>query len=599
MLSSERDLKECWKQLITQGVVPETIRPLIQESWQRVHRRISPDQKPPLVTESATTAMREWKPLTTASSFLDQLDTWVRDTGHLAALTNAEGVLVYVAGDQGVRRRAETAIHFMPGADYSESGAGTNAIGTALVTGQAVSVRGSEHFIAPFHDWVCTATPVWDRDSGRLLGVVDVTGPREKHLYHPATALLQMMGDMVAGLCHIATEGEREWLHNQFLRYVSRYAQDTLWLLDGYGGVVATHGPPPTELEQHQLQGAIKSGVELRELSKLPCDLIPLRRGDNLSGWVVVRRPLTIENSATYWKAQYDRHDLIGGNPAYLELIHQIDQVAPTSVPILLYGETGSGKERVAHAIHQASPRASGSFVAVNCGAIPSDLVGPELFGYEGGAFTGARPQGAAGKFEAAHHGTIFLDEIGELPLSVQPYLLRVLEMQELVRVGGTTPIPLDVRIVAATHRDLRELVDCQRFRADLYYRLAVVELTVPSLRERITDMKLLARYFLQEASKTVGQPTLGLTETALQVLMAYSWPGNLRELRNVLIRCAIFAGDGVITPELLYQCSPALMPDPTLQALKRHPGSVSAAAAELGVSRSTIYRRLKKAGKS
>ncbi len=600
MQSKEKELKIGWEQFVTQGVVPEGIRPLIQESWQRVRGQIPPDRRPPITTNLISNASKDWKPLlTTSSPFMGQLETWVRDTGHLVTLTNAEGVVVYVAGDNRVRQRAENAIHLVPGADYSEDGAGTNAIGTALVTGQVVNVTGAEHFITPFHDWACTATPVWDRESGRLLGIVDVTGPRKTYLSHPSTVLIKMIGDMVGAIWYSVIDVEREWLHNQFLRYASGYAHDTLWLTDAVGEILATHGSLPTEAECHRIQDAIKSDRDIHDLLGIPCDLIPLRRTtEELSGWVVVRRQSAIEPSAAhYWKAQYDRRDLIGGHPSYLELVHQVDQVAPTSVPILLYGETGSGKERIAHAIHQASPRASRPFVAVNCGAIPSDLVGPELFGYEGGAFTGARPEGAPGKFESAQNGTIFLDEIGELPLAVQPYLLRILEMQELVRVGGSKPISLDVRIVAATHRDLQELIEARNFRADLYYRLTVVELTVPPLRERISDVGLLSRYFLREVSKTVGKSNLELTDPALQVLMAYSWPGNLRELRNVLTRCAIFAGSSLITPELLYHCCPSLAPDPVQQALEHHPSSVSAAAEELGISRSTLYRRLKKAG--
>lgn len=600
MKQVDDETEAAWHRLVTEGIVPTDVRPLIRESWQRVFGRVTPEQKPPVVLDSPPREAEVWKPLLTASiPYLDQLDAWVRETHHLVTLTTAGGLLVHVAGDVSVRRRAESAIHFVPGADYSEAAVGTNAIGTALVTGQAVMVRGAEHVIIPFHEWVCTAAPVWNRATGQLLGAIDITGPRGDDLRHPVIPLIQMLGNMVADIWHEATSDQREWLQTQFSRYVSRYAHDILWLLDSHGGVLASHGPSPSSMDHHAIEeGIAMEAKTIRLPSGTQADLIPLGGEDNRAGWIaILPQGFEIKNPRS-WQARYDRHDLIGSHPLYQGLIQQVEQVVPTAVPVLLYGETGVGKERIAHALHQMSSRAHGPFVSVNCGAIPPDLVGPELFGYEGGAFTGARPEGAPGKFEAAQQGTIFLDEIGELPLAVQPYLLRVLEAKELVRVGGGIPISLDVRIVAATHRDLRDLVAANAFRADLYYRLAVIELTVPPLRERISDIPLLARYFLREAGASIDRPNLDLTDDALKVLMSYSWPGNLRELRNVLYRCAIFSGGSAITAELLYRCAPVLAPDPVIAAMERHQGSISAAAAELGVSRSTLYRRLKKTDK-
>lgn len=601
MASSDEKLIGAWKSLMAGGAIPGDVRPTIRESWQRVYGRLSHDSKPPVVTESEERVQGRWEPLMSAPiPYLSQLDMWAKDAHCLVALTTEHGILSKVCGDWRVQKKAAKAIHFIPGADYSETAAGTNAIGTALASGQAINVRGAEHFIVPFHEWVCAAVPIWDRTTGQLLGTVDITGPRDNDLRQSMESLIQLLGTTVGDSWYVATSEQRQWLQTQFSRYAIRYANDTLWLLDTLGGVLMSQGATPSPADHRALQDFIRAS---RSTGTLPsgfwCDLLPLRRGDAIGGWIAIcpGEQAHPRVSTQPWHARYDRHDLIGAHPSYMRLIQQIEQVAPTTAPILLCGETGVGKERVAHALHQASLRAQGPFVAVNCGAIPEDLIGPELFGYEGGAFTGAKPDGSPGKFEAAHNGTIFLDEIGELPLAMQPYLLRVLETRELVRVGGRAPMPLDVRIIAATHHDLRELAMSASFRLDLYYRLAIIELGVPPLRERTSDISLLSRYFLKEISASVGQAPPEVTDPALRVLMRYSWPGNLRELRNVLYRCAIFSGGTAVTPELLYQCAPFLAPDPILKAVEQHAGNMQAIAQELGVSRSTLYRRLKKSG--
>ncbi len=598
MAESDSKVAGAWNSLIAHGTISESVRPVIQESWQRVWGRVTPDCKPPVTASKDRTALGIWEPLAAAPGpYLEQLDSWVKDTRHLVALTTPSGILAQIAGDPTVRAKAEQAIHFVAGADYGELSAGTNAIGTALATGQAVTVRGAEHFIAPFHGWICTAAPIWDRATGQLLGSIDVTGPLYDTPRHPAVTLIQMLSSMMADICHAATAEQREWLQSQFDQYVARYHNDTLWLLNPAGHFLTTTGAKPGFADLQVLQCAVQSSSRsVRLTSGAAADIIPLRRGDSLRGWIIIRYPdLQIGNShANGWHARYNREDLIGAHPSYRNLIQQIDQVAPTPVPVLLYGETGVGKERVAHALHHGSSRREGPFVAVNCGAIPIDLMGPELFGYDGGAFTGSKPEGAPGKFEAAQHGTLFLDEIGELPITVQPYLLRILETGELVRVGGGVPIPLDVRIIAATHQELHGPHGPAQFRSDLYFRLAVVELTVPPLRERISDIPLLAHYFLQEVTTSLGRSGLSLSDSAVSVLMRYNWPGNLRELRNVLYRCAIFAPGTTITPEIIYQYAPSIAPDPLLEAIGSHHGSMRALAAELGVSRSTLYRRLK-----
>jgi propionate catabolism operon transcriptional regulator len=295
---------------------------------------------------------------------------------------------------------------------------------------------------------------------------------------------------------------------------------------------------------------------------------------------------------------------------------------ARSPATVLIEGETGTGKELVAQAIHRESPRraANRPFVAVNCGAIAESLLESELFGHEEGAFTGARRGGHAGLFEAADGGTLFLDEIGEMPLALQTRLLRVLEEREVMRVGGTRPVPIDVRVVSATHCDLEARVREGRFRADLFYRLAVLRLALPPLRERVEDIPALAEWSLKNALAALStrpHPNLAAEIAACAPqLAAYAWPGNVRELRNLMERLALFLAAEplqALTPPFLLALAPELgradvaapaaaAPSPAAAApseslaevLARFNGQRDAAARHLGISRTTLWRRLK-----
>jgi two-component system response regulator HydG len=305
---------------------------------------------------------------------------------------------------------------------------------------------------------------------------------------------------------------------------------------------------------------------------------------------------------------------LVGGSAATRKLVETIRRVAPSDVPILIEGETGSGKELVARGIHDASDRTDRPFVVVNCGAISPELVESELFGHEKGAFTGATAQ-RKGAFELAHHGTIFLDEIGELPFSLQPKLLRALEQKEVKRVGGNETMAADVRILAATHKNLREEIARKAFREDLYFRVGAITVAVPPLRERREDIPAIARHFLSGMERRNGRPAPPLAPDALDALISHHWPGNVRELRNAVQR-AVVMGEG---PELrardfsFLQGDPPAAADPAaasglsrweqaertniLAELARQEGNKTRTARELGIAKSTLFEKLKKYG--
>lgn len=304
-------------------------------------------------------------------------------------------------------------------------------------------------------------------------------------------------------------------------------------------------------------------------------------------------------------------HGIIGASPALRSVLAQVDRVAPADSSVLVLGETGTGKELIARAVHNLSQRAGRPFVKVNCAAIPFDLLESELFGHEKGAFTGAIAQ-KIGRFEMADTGTLFLDEIGDIPLALQPKLLRVLQEMEFERLGSGRTHQINVRLIAATHRDLSDMIARKEFRSDLYYRLNVFPVVLPPLRERKNDIPELVSYFVRILAQRIGKPICRIPPETMAAFTSYSWPGNVRELQNLIERAMILSCDGVLPNPLPanHQETVALISNPTtlkevnrgliLQALEAADwalGGPDGAAAKLGLKRTTLYYRMKKLG--
>jgi transcriptional regulator with PAS, ATPase and Fis domain len=364
-------------------------------------------------------------------------------------------------------------------------------------------------------------------------------------------------------------------------------------------------------------------------------------------GFVMILRSIErvqkLVNRMTGARARLTFANVVGESPSLKEAMRLARLAATSNSTVLLHGETGTGKEIFAQSIHTSSARTDGPFVAVNCAAIPRELINTELFGYEGGSFTGADRQGRSGKFEQAHGGTLFLDEIGDMPLDLQTALLRAIETHTIVRIGGQRIIPADARIIAATHRDLRAEARRGNFRADLFYRLNVLTITLPPLRDRVDDLPLLVQHFLQRQSRVMGR-TLTIHPNAMMAIQSYSWPGNIRELENTLERVTYLMPKSPITiedlpielqqsadhveaanPSLSSSHDPATAGphqqisllftngvDPSaalkaqsnqaeaqaiVQALQASNGQVTRAAALLGISRTTLWRKMAKHG--
>jgi len=306
---------------------------------------------------------------------------------------------------------------------------------------------------------------------------------------------------------------------------------------------------------------------------------------------------------------------LIGNSPALDAVLEQVERVAPANSTVLIQGETGTGKELIARAIHNISLRCGRPFIKLNCAAIPFDLLESELFGHEKGAFTGAIAQ-KVGRFELADKGTLFLDEVGDIPLALQPKLLRVLQEQEFERLGSTRTHQVDVRLVAATHRDLPDMVKRGEFRSDLYYRLNVFPILLPSLRERNDDIPALVTHFVEIFGRRMGKPIEHIPAETMSAFSSYQWPGNIRELQNLIERAVILSDGGVLpnplpapgTQDAIYAAPTALAATSlkeseralilrTLDAVGWMIGGPTGAAAKLGLKRTTLISRMKKLG--
>jgi formate hydrogenlyase transcriptional activator len=313
---------------------------------------------------------------------------------------------------------------------------------------------------------------------------------------------------------------------------------------------------------------------------------------------------------ASIWRRSHS--ELVGQSRALKEVLEQVEMVAPTDSTVLIVGETGTGKELLARALHNSSPRREQPFVKVSCAAIPSGLLESELFGHERGAFTSAVSQ-RIGRFELAHPGTLFLDEVGDIPLELQPKLLRVLQEQEFERLGSARTLHVDVRVVAATNRDLVQMVEDHEFRGDLYYRLNVFPMTVPPLRDRREDIALLAWHFVRKYSQRMNKSIVHIPGETIQTLTRYHWPGNIRELQNVMERAVILTrGDTLNLPREKLERAPAINPPNrslTLREAEREHilrtldetewviGGAHGAAARLGVPRTSLIYRMQKLG--
>ncbi len=614
---------------------------MILRSWERsVAAHVDPGIKErPRVSDKALSAILEENAdlMVCAKDILDQMFSTIQEAVSALSLVSAEGVTLYISNRVSHKAYYPDAL---VGSINTEEARGTNGIGTCLAERRPIEIIGAEHFRFSGECWSCSAAPILSHD-GRLIGVLNVTQPRKQ--YHAHT-----LGMVKAAVCAISEQMRLRSLLQQ-RETIMEMLDDGVLVLSASGSIDIVNRKASDMLGRSvavrgdNLRDVLRPGAVLDELLQTRAHiqdqemLFPLKRGNTLACFVSVLplagggRVITLREAKRMRqvavqmagiKPSYTFDRILGSSSALVEVLDQARLVAGSHSTVLLLGESGTGKELFAQAIHNASPRSSHPFVTVNCGALPRNLVESELFGYSEGAFTGASRSGKPGKFELADGGTIFLDEIGELPLDAQVSLLRLLQNGEVTRVGGKYSRIVSVRVVAATNRNLEEAVRDRSFREDLYYRLNVFPISLPPLRERRGDVALLARHFLHKFALGMGKTVPDFTEGALFRMERYQWPGNVRELENMVERMVNIVKDGEFVDE---SCLPAAIlrsgeteacfspgrsgpsseagllaareTESIIGALRSTKGNMRAAAALLGVSRGGLYLKIKRLG--
>jgi transcriptional regulator of acetoin/glycerol metabolism len=587
-----------------------------------------------------------------AHPFMTNVYKFVKGTGFVVVLTNEEGYILEMFADDDVWSNPVTNNFFL-GASWEETVAGTNAIGTALITKEAVQVSGSEHFCEKHHCLTCSAAPIFDV-SGELIGIIDISGSVEASHLHTLGMVVSAAESIMAQL-RIENKNVQLAMANRKLVNFFNMVSDGVLIVDSFGAIAEMNPAAETILTIRKRDGL---GIQVQKLItpryttpetptlfQKPCAykecVIHTDKGqleviisvepfydqpEHFAGSFVTVRPVKqvqkLINRFSGYMASLQFKDIVGSSYEIREAIRLANLTAINNSNVLLTGESGTGKEIFAQAIHNKSSQCNAPFVPLNCGAIPRELIGSELFGYEDGAFTGAKRGGRLGKFELASGGTLFLDEIGDMPLEHQTVLLRVIQEKKIVRIGGDKMIPVDVRLICATNKNLMEEVEKGTFRRDLFYRLNVMSIMIPPLKDRIEDIPLLFRHFLNKLCDDREQ-NIRVDRSVYDCLKLYKWPGNVRELQNIVERAVNLAEDGVIykhhLPEHIrsFENQPenpsiqfaenlaacryvsrkeqqAQERESMLVLLNQYAGNVSRVAKEMGLSRKTVYNKMR-----
>lgn len=521
-------------------------------------------------------------------------------------LTDFQSNILQVLGDKKVREEAAK-YHIVEGSAWREELAGNNGLGTALSRKAPVHIFAAEHYCQGWHSWTCAATPILNPFTSEVIGVVDLTS-LEKDFREEALGLSFSLARQIATELKMELEIERIQLIGKYIEYTTRYPGESILVVDRSGNIIRCNDKlrelfSDTKLDEHILS---RNGLSFERET-----IISNQKEKEIGGVYTVKY-----KRSTYFKGlsstitPFIYGEFITLNPSIIKTLDNITRISSTDIPVLLLGETGTGKDLVARYIHQQSHRRDGPFVAVNCGAISRELYSSNFFGYEKGAFTGADPKGRKGFFESAHGGTLFLDEVGELPLDIQASLLRVLETKHFLRLGSEQETYADFRIIAATNRQLEEEIQEGHFRPDLYFRLGVAKCYITPLRERQEDIAYLAEHFANLLCSKYGFEKKTISPEALEILKKYEWQGNVRQLKNIIETMLVYSGEIIsaddipqeIRLEFKLNRSEQIKEDSynlksnekqlIIAAIKKYQ-KLHLVAEELGISRSTLYRKM------
>ncbi len=661
--NSEQDITQTWKAFLETGQIDEDkIRPDIAASWLR-SRGIDPYSKhrhhlPNRILQSRL--VDEVKLISLARPVMQSIGEI--EGQDFVVLADQDGYIVDVAGD--------IKYYNLLGQRFNEEDFGTNAIGAALVENKPIEVKGAEHYCVAAHTTYGAAVPIHNL-SQKIIGILAAYNDSAPLPSGVLPALKLGVKVIESQIDYKSELSEITHIYHNTCSSIIDFFQDGFLVIDAQENIININqsclqmmGMTDREslighylgeilADDRAVLNKLLSDNPNEFVSKfslkgyqgnIPCSLVRRRITKNpdgtqqtVLGFVSEGQNMEVDKqpilSSGWGNDNVALVGLVGHSEKWNEIKKLCLRAAQVSSSVLVEGESGTGKELVARAIHDASGL-KGPFVAINCGAIPKELLQSELFGYEEGSFTGARKGGGMGKLELGDGGTVFLDEIGEMPFDMQVNLLRFLQDKMITRIGGSTPKKVEVRIIAATNRKLKNEVQSGRFREDLYYRLNVINMSLPSLRERRLDIPPITRYFIQTLCHQFNRETLSISDAAMNVLCEYNWPGNVRELRNVIENVIVFTEGNIITADILPSylkkglnqaaavAEPSVMPPPkpedtkglTIEAarhynrqtsaenerseiirrLDEYKGNISEVSRSMGLSRNTIYRKIK-----
>jgi transcriptional regulator of acetoin/glycerol metabolism len=575
---------------------------------------------------------------------MERLYQQVFASGYMVLLTDHEGVTIDSIGDPKHKKELKDA-GLCEGALWAEHEEGTCGVGTCIATQQALTIHKGEHFRARHIDLTCTTVPIFD-PKGKLLGALDASAlysPDDKRSQSLVFHLVSISAKLIEN-SYFLREYQDDWiLHINNQPELAEVVTEHLLAFNFEGKIIAANNSSILHFNRkldHGLIGRhiseifdIKFAGLLDLFSKQSSPKFAIRSVDGttyfasmmgpklqaISPHNIKERTVTIDITDNISTSKLTLDRLAGKDPQLIQVADYIRRIVNNKLPIILTGETGTGKEAFARAIHDSSNRSNNPFIAVNCASIPETLIESELFGYKQGAFTGANSKGMRGKILQSDSGTLFLDEIGDMPLQLQARLLRVLAEKEVIPLGSESPIPVDLNVVCATHRNLKDLVAIGTFREDLYYRLNGISLNIPALRERTDKLKIIASAIAAEAGDRYRELTI--SPEAQEFMCKLPWPGNIRQLRNALRFALAVNESGMIDiadlPHELTQLNSTSSSQATIEerptistgsnqntmeqmerealnnALAKHKWKITSAANELGISRSTIYRKM------
>jgi len=644
-------IKKARERFIETGEIDfSVVRPIIANSWKRCKlAKVSPFLKKfiikPKDKEIKVLLDRNRHLIKTSQHIMKMAENMIKGSGFRIDLSDKDGYILKMIGNKKVIEESNR-IGVIIGSSRSETIEGTNSIGVTLFTGKPVQIIGPEHYNVYPRYWTCSSAPIRN-PSGNIIGVINMSG--KYHLLHKHTlGMVVGVANTIGNALKIEKKVNELKINNKFLNTIIESISDALVVIDKESRITHLNsiaeeilGKKYPEVIGEPIDRLIKTNFSLLNILKnkkryieREINVTPFYSKEShqylLTEKVIEDSTGKPQGIISLFKEIKKVHRLVGrivganprlyfsniiGNNKKLKRAISLAKVSSnSSCKILIQGESGTGKEIFAQAIHNYSNRRNKPFIAINCAAIPRDLVESELFGYEEGAFTGARRGGKPGKFELAEGGTLFLDEIESLPLEAQPKLLRVLESNQLMRVGGNKIIPINVRIISSTNKDLLISIKEGNFRDDLYYRLNTANINIIPLRERKDDIPILVEYICNKIGQRLGKNKIEVDKEVLKLLYNYNWPGNIRELENILESAILLSKGNRITtgdiPENIkhFKTVNLNIKDKTeidsliniekeviFKVLKDTKGNISKASRILEIDRSTLYRKIKK----